>query len=288
MALVISNMTQAIAQYHNSATPFDAYYYDYKLANPALVGSKHEHVITTMGSAVLANFEGAPRTFYSSYEQDLEKIKSGIGAVFTKGKIGVHSYFGSRLLYSKQLPFSEKSGLRIGTQLLYAREKTNYRFLQPADPDELPNEIRHNFNVDFGLAYYNDALIVGASVKSIIDQETTMEKTTLNLMATREVAVNDWLELKPSIFFVTNFDDNRLDVNSEVEFFDWVMIGAGYSFPINGRHNKSFHAGINIKDWVQVLTLVYSSVGYRTREFTETYVEGMVRLRIPGRKKLEL
>lgn len=185
------------------------------------------------------------------------------------------------------MPFSEKSGLRVGTQLLYARQKSNYRYLQPTNPDLLPDEIQHDFNVDFGVAYYNDALIVGASVKSIMDQETTMEKTTLNLMVTREVEINEWLEFKPSVFFVTNFDDNRIDVNGAVEFYEWVMIGAGYTFPIDGRHSKSFHAGINIKDWVQILALVYSSVGYRTREFTETRLEGMVRLRIPGAKKAE-
>lgn len=55
MVLLIINMTKVIAQYHNSPTPFDAYYYDYKLANPALVGIKNEHVITTMESVVLAN-----------------------------------------------------------------------------------------------------------------------------------------------------------------------------------------------------------------------------------------
>jgi hypothetical protein len=65
------------------------------------------------------------------------------------------------------------------------------------------------------------------------------------------------------------------------------MVGAGYRFGKSREDNLDFNVGLNIKDWVQIITQVYSSARYRLRDYTDGLFETMIRVRIPDSAKPE-
>lgn len=270
---------------------FTSYYYDYKLLNPALVGIQDKHVITTVYSGFPSSTEAS--TYYGSYETGIASIKSGVGALGYYGELGVISTFRAGLFYSKQIAFNEKSGLRIGTQMTYNREKVDYSKYQQLhlqDPllmDKSDKLITTSVNLDLGVLYYSDIVNAGVSVTDIFNEEGESNRM-WDILAFRDFKIGNGFKVTPSLVYFKGNDYYRFDVNSIFEIKQWILIGGGYSMFERGD-DVSFSAGLNVKDWVQIIGHAYSSENddYRERNDGAGRVEFMIRANIPHKKKTD-
>jgi type IX secretion system PorP/SprF family membrane protein len=281
LLLVVILTADVDAQLSNSPAPFNSYYYDYKIANPAFVGAKSKHLINTVYSGIAG--VSPYHLLYASYERNIESIKSGIGGLFLYDELGPVKRVYGGLLYSYRHAFNETSGVRLGTQVFYRSQTIDYDYYRYINPGDLlagyGTETNQSVNLDLGAAYYSPTITIGASLKNVMKRDE--ETTTLNLLATRKFTVLDGLKAEPSVFFFTDFDDNSLSLNNIFEIRRWVLLGAGYT---SGGDSGDFifNVGLNIKDWVQIITHVYSS-WYQTHRRTDPRIETMIRVMIPER-----
>jgi hypothetical protein len=290
----------ACGQVYNSPTPFNTYYYDYKLANPAFTGTMGKSVITTMYSGLLYNDEWVTKKFYGAYETKLEAIKSGIGAVvqYYKGNHEMSAFAGktywqSGVMYSKQLPFSETSGLYLGTQLLYQHLKSDNDYEVAMPPGQLPDTITvgaligsqrdiNEINFDIGGAFYSPHVTIGAALKNIVYAEH--DEIGLNLMVKRIFKIGPSLKASPSVLYLTNFRHYNLYINTMFEFKCWLLVGVDYKVLYVYPNDVTFNIGLNIKDRTQVIFHIYSSEAQR---FRTSIIETMLRVKIEGKETKE-
>lgn len=259
---------------------FSSYYYDYKLLNPALVGIKDKHTITSVYRGT--PFDKYAVLYYGSYETSIPSIKSGIGG------FGLHEWFHATeqiqagLFYSKQLSFNGNSGLRLGTQLSYQAVNYDYSELKLLDNLEYYGGYERNeFNFDLGMQYYSSVIDVGVAVNDILIRNRT--KRAWSVIASREINVSKWLTANPSLVYFASGEDFRFDINNVFEIKQLVLIGGGYSVQ-DGDDNISFSLGLNIKDYVQLVGHVYSKQIYEFRNYIDRRAELLVRANIPHRK----
>jgi type IX secretion system PorP/SprF family membrane protein len=269
----------------SQAQSFSNYYYDYKLLNPAFVGNQDKHIITTV-------YSGFPSMryssmFYGSYETSIPKIKSGVGAMVYNQNFGVLNYLGGGIFYNKQFQFNEHSGLRVGTQLHYRRREIDYERDGEYYDVAFEGRVITGLNLDLGVLYYSRVLNIGVGVNDFFKQEE-VSNTRWNLSVSREFKVANALEISPAIVVVWDQYRNiyRFDANTIIEIKQWIILGAGY-LVWNGGDALNVSAGINVKDWVQVIGHVYSSSNDYFREYNDGQVEVIVRANIPHKKKSE-
>ncbi len=269
--------------------PFRNYYWDYKLTNPALTGTRGRHVITTSYLGRWDSYDG----LYGSYEANIPSIKSGVGATATyENLLGVNKLYHVGGLYSREFGFNESSGLRVGAHIYYQNNSVDTDAYQINANDPLIFTGRYKngrVGVDFGLLYYVNKFTFGASVNSISIARwsdgfvnTYSDATIFNFLASKELPLTSNLEIVPSCLLVTDMHDIRINVNSTFKVYNLLLVGVGSSF-IRQEAKADFNAGVNFKDRVQLIMHFYSSIEDRYRDYRR-YFETMVRVTIPDRE----
>lgn len=268
--------------------PFQNYYYDYKLANPALTGIQGKHVITT----AYFGRSGLMDSYYGAYEANIGSIKSGAGLTAMYEDLGFLRNYHVGGLYSKQIAFNDVSGLRFGTHLYFQKEifdSSKYGFILDGDP-LIITEKRKNTSValDLGVIYYLNSLTIGAGVKNIQVGSGSNEisggdneVTSVNFLVSREFGLTPHIQVTPSCLLVSDLHDCRIGVNAALEIHRWILLGAGNRFFSGGGSNFTFNAGLNIKDWVQLIMHVYSAANDDLRRDNSQYIETLIRVTIP-------
>ena len=273
LCFINATVQNGLAQRFNSATPFPFYYYDYKLANPGLVGIENNHTIDLMYTGVpvkpSSSYGRTAQTLYGTYETNVSKLRGGIGGILNWQRQGPQNYLSANLLYSYELKLGAESEVRIGTQLRYQRLTINYdEFrISPDDPliPETSKDSESNFDVDLGVVYHAPKLTAGVTLKNILQPAFDVgltskikDKSEINILVARKFEINHWLDITPSVIIVSDFDRSFVDINSIFQIKKWVLVGVGYAFPENGRDDFSFNIGLNIGDTVQFITHLYS------------------------------
>jgi type IX secretion system PorP/SprF family membrane protein len=280
LAIVFVN---AQAQSFNSATPVRNYYYDYKLTNPAFTGTNATHAITTAYSGDQSEY-GFSDLAYGSYEVNLKSIQSGVGVISSVQEVGITRYTHYGLLYSKKLELNHTHGFYVGTQLTHQRRRIDFnklRFSDPLDPSIQSNiEKINTFDFTLGVAYYSPEVTVGVASKNILRSDTTTRE--FNFLAMRDFTILKNLKATPSLLVATDLEYTTLRLNASFELFQWVLLGAGYTFPNDGEDNLDVNIGLNIKDRVQIITHLYASeyVQYRNYDREAFWLETMIRVRL--------
>jgi type IX secretion system PorP/SprF family membrane protein len=277
--------SNSVAQVSNIARPFPTYYYDYKLANPAFVGTKGKHVINTVYSGVPSH---SVHQIYGSYERSIKEGRSGIGGIFMYDQYNSFrkgTHIGG--LFSHRISLGDASGLRFGTQVFYQSstyDYSYYRYVVDGDPlilDEKTKERTASF--DLGVVFYSKAITLGGGVKNAIEANYLVRS--VNLLATRKFEITTNLKFEPSLFFETTMEGyDAFAVNTTAEAWKWLMFGAGYTTRGKGLDDISFNIGLNIKDRVQIVTHVYSSANQSLADYTDTFVNTMIRVTLPESK----
>lgn len=272
------------------------YYYDYKLSNPSFVGNEAKHTITTTFSGYLSNessyYSGKNQTFLASYEAKLKKIKSGIGGGLIKDELGFETKVEASLLLSHQFNLTKTSGLQVGTQLQLSRTKIDgkyYRYIDNEDPLIVEGkESGQKLNLGVGLNYYSSYFTLGIAYKNIKANDFGYDSVrhnsdAINLILFRKIKLNNWLNITPSVFHFTDLSHHATFINNTFQIKKWILVGAGYRIPQQDNGNFTFNIGANIKDYVQVITHIYS---YENRLHSDHhnnkhFIETMILVKIP-------
>jgi type IX secretion system PorP/SprF family membrane protein len=247
----------ARAQSFNSATPVRNYYYDFKLTNPAFTGTNATHAITTAYSGDQSEF-GFSDLAYGSYEVNLNSIQSGVGVISSIQEVGITRYTHYGLLYSKKLALNDKRGFFVGTQLTHQRRRLDFNkllLIDPVDPSFSRIEKTHTFDFNLGVAYYSPEVTLGVASKNILEEDSMARE--FNFLATRDFQITKDLKASPSLLYATDIEYNTVRLNASFELFQWVLLGAGYTFPRDGQDNIDVNIGLNIKDRVQIIMHLY-------------------------------
>jgi hypothetical protein len=111
------------------------------------------------------------------------------------------------------------------------------------------------------------------------------EFTSFNLLVSHDFVITPAIEVVPSCLLVIYPNGSLAGLNATAKIHKWLMVGAGNRFR-NGSSEFSFNFGINIKDWVQIITHCYSSTNQKY-EFEKPYVETLLRMTVPERAGFE-
>jgi type IX secretion system PorP/SprF family membrane protein len=278
------------AQVYNSVAPFENYYYDYKLANPAIVGNKGDHVINTViAGDLFESYPGVPRKFYGSYEANLKKFNTGLAALLVADRIGPSTYNKYSLFYKRQFDLSENTSISFGSELQYQRQKIDYSYYRFIGDDPLITEgyaVRENVNIGVGSLLQTHYINVGISGQNLLSEK--FDRANMNFILSREFKLTNSVQATPSLFYFTDFSDQRFSVNNIFRIKKWMLLGAGYTFPVDRRGDLTANIGIDIKGWVQVITHVYSSAFQGLSAYSSRYFETMIQVTIPGGFKNEV
>jgi hypothetical protein len=151
----------------------------------------------------------------------------------------------------------------------------------------LPNSgVIKSIDQDFGVVYYSRIVNVGIGVRDFFKGEDFVTRRSWNFMLLREFNIGSSVKITPSIVYHWNDNSDRIDVNSIFEIKKWILLGGSYSIR-DGDDDASFTAGLNVKDWVQLIMHVYSSSNQELGGSSYRRVEVMIRANIPHRKKKE-
>jgi type IX secretion system PorP/SprF family membrane protein len=285
LAVIILAMLTAnvYGQRTDSPKPFYNYYYDYKLANPAFVGTKSKHLINTVYSGVTGN--SSPRFLYASYERNINSLQHGAGASFMYDEAGPRTRLLGGIFYSHRIKFNDERGLRLGTHAFYLRRTVDYDYYRPLDPNDpllvSGTATTHSLSFDLGVAYDSPAITIGVSFKNLIRRDP--EIRTMNVLVTRTVNITDGLRLEPSLLFYTELRNYAAaSLNNILEIKQWILVGGGYTISADGYDDLTFSAGLNIKDWVQLIAHVYSKENQKYNiGSADRVIETMIRVTIP-------
>jgi type IX secretion system PorP/SprF family membrane protein len=274
---------QSYAQRATSPVPVYNYYYDYKLVNPAFTGRQGKHVITTS----LSRSSEYAEFFYGSYELNLQPIKSAIGAIASFEEMGVRTGFHVGAFFNKQIPLSETSGLKVGTQLFYNKRHIDYEgfVVDPNDPLAPKETQAGNVSFDMGAVYYWKELSIGLAAKNVLPYDG--EQTAFSLLAERKFDLLPAFSVTPSLLFLKAEHYDAVSVNAIFEIKKTLLLGAGYFHMKDSDGDLTFSGGVNIKDKVQFIGHVYSSNRQDMRPAQDSQVEFMLRVRIPDTANAE-
>jgi type IX secretion system PorP/SprF family membrane protein len=271
------------AQFFNSPAPFKNYYYDYKLANPAFTGAKGNHVINTVAAGDLfESYPGAPRKFYGSYEASLKKFNTGLGVLIVDDRIGIHTYNKYSLFYKRTFNFDENTSISFGSEAMYQRQKQDFSLPDPKGNDPIPAgyENKKDVNLGVGVLLRSHYINVGVCSQNMLNEK--FDRTNMNIILSREFKLTNSIQATPSLFYLTDFTEQRFSVNNIFRIKKSILLGAGYTFPREGYGDLNVNIGIDILGWVEVVTHVYSSAFQRLSSYSAQYVETMIQVKIPG------
>jgi len=268
--LSISNM--GLSQMLNSKG-YDLYMYDYKTVNPAftgLVGEQRYTFNTSIRKSNLLDQVYFPEV-QLAYENRIAKLNSGIGFMIYSVKLGSLSDTYLSLLYNYQFELDEKSTLIVGTEIKHINsviDFNNYRPNDPNDPLLLQGAYkRFKFDLDIGISYQLKDLTIGLSVKSITEPEMNYGSNIVRRAAERmmsaliayDVHVAEWIEFKPSLFYLNNGSNNSFDINGNLNIANWVLLGVQFKPSKDFDDQLSINLGFDIKEIFEIVGTIYNS-----------------------------
>ena len=220
------------------------YMYNGLTLNPAYAGSQHKYSLAFMYRDQWTAVEGSPNYRLVTMHTPLFNNRVGAGLFFNQEKIGVHS---NQNLYA-QLAYKLRIGkgfLSMGLAGGGSFRQSNYRELilqQPQDP--LFNENINYFtpNVGLGLYYYTLKMYAGVSSPYILPNYTVplaeglsgelRGGSPLYLTAGTVLGKSNAVKFYPSLLYslrsIQNIAIWTLDINTNLIFYDRVMVGLSY------------------------------------------------------------
>lgn len=227
------------------------YPYDQKLINPAFAGLADVHSIVLASNLYTGNFDGMPAKAMLSYDTRLSKINSGVGAVVSHEKVGVHKNLKHAILYNYQIRTSERGQLSLGAALTHRYSVSDYSRLGSAAP--LQGIVRATeFNYDLGISYSINRALFGASVQNLSESFSPSQDfgfananwKNAYFYLQREFSFASWLQFTPSFLYISRPLPDVFQVNGFANIGRWLVIGAQYGT----NDTRSVYGGISFKD----------------------------------------
>jgi type IX secretion system PorP/SprF family membrane protein len=266
--------------------PFkDFYFASPMLINPAMAGERIDPTFTLISNIPTSGIDGAPSSVTFSYDQRIEKINSGFGAMFNRETIGVHTELKQALMYNYRWKIRGGNELALGGSVFYKSWKSDWSRLYSSGSGLLQGVSKtESFGYDLGVSYsFVRGTKAGLSVVNdpvryyILDDSNNLfaivGRTKVVAFLEQELTLNKWLKLTPSLFYALPGElPAILNLNATAYIDKWAFVGAQYSN--NNSHNNASNvfAGVCYSDALQIGVKVFQRqahqvYGYRSAAF---------------------
>ncbi len=171
LAIFIGTLTASAQQ-----RPIQSLYmFDPLVINPAYAGTHVQFSATAIYRNQWVNFDGAPKTLTASMHSGFRKARVGLGILFGKDEIGVHSDNSLYFAYAYKIPLTNRKNpavLSMGIQGGFNTLKSDYFKTNPRDGMELGALTKFNPNFGAGVFFRSRELYAGFSVPYIVNNRT--------------------------------------------------------------------------------------------------------------------
>ncbi|MEQ9375064.1 MAG: PorP/SprF family type IX secretion system membrane protein [Imperialibacter sp.] len=266
--------------------PFkDFYFASPMLINPAMAGERIDPTFTLISNIPTSGIDGAPSSVTFSYDQRIEKINSGFGAMFNRETIGVHTEMKQALMYNYRWKMRSGNGLALGGSLFYKSWRSDWDKLFSSGGSVLSGvERAESLGYDLGVGYsFVRGARVGLSVINdpityyTIDNSNSLSaiegRTKVVAFLQQNFRINNWLKLTPSALYALPGElPAILNLNATAYIGKWVFVGAQYSNNNSHNNTSNIFAGVCYSDVIQIGVKVFEkqspqAYGYRSAAF---------------------
>lgn len=249
--------------------PLFSTYYENKLwHNPAYAGVEDSNVVSLTFRNQWPQFKGSPISVAGAFDTHIDKINSGVGAVYLFDQIGQETLHQFGLIYNYKIKFTEKMNLRLGTQVNVLRKTIDFDAV--IGPPPLPTGTLSGAGVDlnFGLWYNWSDFYLGVSTRHTPPARIEFREgntiwgfstnTRYYLMTGHSFRLLKGLSTTPSVrvvirsfgpYFRPSYDINNtflIDI-----FTDLIYLGT--SFRSNGAESLILNGGIQFKNGLMLM-----------------------------------
>jgi Bacteroidetes-specific putative membrane protein len=227
---------------------YSNYMYNMMSVNPAFTGTNESYNITAGYRKQWVGIEGAPQTFFVSFDMPANNDWLGLGLNFYHDLIGVQTTSGLLMSYAfRTHVFNDDDLFSIGIQAGVKNFRANYDrvdLIQPYDPSFYGNVVNvfmptagaglyyHTGDQKFYVSFSMPDMISGSvRNKSVIIQNALSSKLVSHyfLNAGYNLELNDDIRLKPSICLkAVAGAPIQADFNTNVWFNDVFSVGLSY------------------------------------------------------------
>lgn len=244
------------------------YMFDPLVINPAYAGTHVQLSATAIYRNQWVNFEGAPKTLTASLHSGFRKARVGLGVLFGKDEIGVHSDNSLYLMYAYKIHLTNRKNpaiLSMGIQGGFNTLKSDFFKTDPRDGAEIGAITKFNPNFGAGLFFRSREMYAGFSVPYIVNNRTIdiidsefselikpsgRQQRYYYLMAGTTRKLSEHVKIAPSTLI--RIQENAplsFDVNTMFILYDVVSIGGSYRLGdsfigmFELKINDNFHVG---------------------------------------------
>jgi type IX secretion system PorP/SprF family membrane protein len=218
--------------------------------NPAFAGMNNGICVYTVGRQQWVGFEGRPESYllggHGTFKIPGINLRSGGGLIILGDGLGQSHFTTVKGMYSAHIPLniigSDPGHLGVGLSLgmLQFGIGNNWRAVDPND-SQIPylGYQKTAFDMDFGLYYQTSKLFFGASMSHLnqanfedVNVNTSFKmKSHLFVMGGYDFPLpNPLFVLKPSIFLKSDMVTAQVDLNSIVEYNNFLWGGLSYRY----------------------------------------------------------
>lgn len=264
----------------------ELYQYNYTLIHPAFAGSDGQKI------SILANtvtYDGsfgnseANTLALMSYENYFDKINSGIAVTGYSERMGPSSFSSLGLSYNYKFRLGESVNLVAGAKVrrhIYSVSYDYFRSIEPSDPLLNPDVSEANWAADFGLLLnirkFNFGLLANNLFHTndkidVVASKNHLDKNYAAIVGT-SFRINDHLVSNHSLYIPLETELYRIDLNNTITINNFFVAGFSIEKTQSDIFTR-FNTGLQIKDYFQILFLVYSQ---KRNDFFEPKLRGEV------------
>lgn len=269
----------------------ELYQYNYSFIHPAFAGSEGQRI------SVLANTadydqqfgDGKPNTrVLVSYENYFEKLNSGFAITGYSERFATSSLSSFSFSYNYKVKLGTTSYLVAGGRTgrhFYSISSDYYRVIDPSDPLLDRDFSQANWTADAGLLLRVSQFYFGLVASNLIHTHNQIDAIPSSVTIDNHEAgivgasftISDHLVSNHSLYIPIEKKkgnmrgiDYRIDLNNTLTINDLFLAGLSIERS-NDKFFAKFNAGIKVKDYFQILFLLYSG---KRNEFTDPKFRG--------------
>jgi type IX secretion system PorP/SprF family membrane protein len=231
--------------------------------NPAVTGASRYVNIYGHWRDQWQGFTGAPQTMYFGANSYFNEIKSGMGLVAIKDKIGFENNMIFKVSYAYHISLSSNSYISLGLSGGVLNRNIDWTKQQIAEPDSnLPAEQENKWNADFdfGVEYNMERFTLGLSITHL---NRSASKSVYSNMGHHfygyikyKFALGVDYELVPSLFMQNNRKSTHVESNLLLYYRNRAWVGASYR--MDDKFNSESVVGMVGIDLMNSLRISYS------------------------------
>jgi type IX secretion system PorP/SprF family membrane protein len=231
--------------------------------NPASTGASRYINIYGHWRDQWQGFSGAPQTMYFTANAYFQNMRSGLGLVVIKDKIGFEQSMSFKLSYAYHVHLTSSSYLSLGLNAGILNRNIDWTKKQIEQPDPtLPSETENKWRADFdfGVEYNMERFTAGVSLTHL--HRTATDATSINVghhfygYVKYKFGLGVDFDLVPALFAQNSKKSTHMESNLILFYRNKAWIGASYR--VDDKFKSESIVGIVGIDLMDFLRISYS------------------------------